>query len=193
MPGLENFDWSSGSEEEQLSAARACDNRGLCQLARTYDWGMYPEKVLGWMMAQKNIDLETALIVFLNGEPERFNYIPKRDVPEELRGAARVLDNICLRVNSGFYLAYPETNADSWPRINKWLSYQAADRKEGRRGRWILDETILKILIDDTFHLDPAKETAVYHENPSLLKDLLSPVADLGVSRRMLKFLPKKD
>ena len=101
-------------------------------------------------MAQKCIDLGTALTVFFNGDPERFNYIHKREVPEHFQDAARVLDNICLRVNSGFYLGSPGQKMRSRDRLEKWLRYQKADRNEGRRGRWILDEQIIDRMQSET-------------------------------------------
>lgn len=190
MPGIDEFDWSSGTEDEQVRLTRRATAEQLRQIARTYDWSAYPEKVLGWIMAQKCIDLGTALSVFLNGGPERFNYIRKRDVPEDYKGAVRVLDNICLRVNSGFYLVYPDIGVTDRTRLDKWLAFQKADRRDSRRGRWILDESIVETLLQDGLRLDPERETAVYSKGRNLLRDLLSPVMDLGVSRRVLRFLP---
>lgn len=129
--------------ESQLRKARAATNEDLRRLAREFDWGNEPEAVLGWMMAQKSIDLGSALTVFFNGDPERFNYLAKRDVPKEYRGAARVLDNICLRLNSGFYRVRAGRKMPERVRLEKWLEFQSADRAEGRRGRWILDEGIV--------------------------------------------------
>lgn len=150
MTGFDDFDWRSASPEDQLAMARRGDAARLRRLARSYDWARGPEPVLGWIMAQKCIDLGTALTVFHNGEPERFNYMPKRDVPAGFTGATRVLDNICLRVNSGFYLARAASPFDRRAPLRKWLAYQAADRAEGRRGRWILDEEIVRAVLEDT-------------------------------------------
>ena len=143
MTPFDKFDWVKSSREEQLRMARTCTQDDLRRLARRYDWSSHPEAVLGWIMAQKSIDLGSALVVFFNGDPERFNYLAKRDVPQEHRGAARVLDNICLRVNSGFYRVRPSQKLPVRLRLEKWLQYQQADRDEGRRGRWILDEGII--------------------------------------------------
>ncbi|GGO57931.1 hypothetical protein SAMN05444398_10745 [Roseovarius pacificus] len=190
MQSFDEFDWSDGTPEEHLKMVREANEDQLRHLARSYDWAMYPVPVLGWAMAQKCMDLGTALTVFLNGEPERFNYVPKRHVPEDYRGVARMLDNICLRVNSGFYLVYPERDVSNRKRLMKWVSYQQADRAEGRQGRYTFDEEILQILLNDALRLDPSTETAVYSQKPSLLRDLFSPVMDLGVSRRLLRFKP---
>lgn len=193
MRSFDGFDWSSGSRDEHLAVARTGTDAQLRDLARRYDWSMYPETVLGWIMAQKCIDLGTALTVFLNGGPERFNYLPKREVPESYRGTALVLDNICLRVNSGFYLVWPDRDVADRKRVEAWLATQARDRDAGRRGRWILDERIVETLLRNELRLDPAQETAIYSPDRNLLRDLFTPVMELGVSRRVLRFLPPED
>ena len=190
MHDFDNFDWKNSTVEAQLATARAADTAQLRQLARDYDWSGHPEAVLGWVMAQKAIDLCSALTAFLNGDPERFNYIPKRDVPDRFRGAARVLDNICLRLNSGFYLTQPGQTVSHQKRLKNWLAYQEEDRSEGRRGRWILDERILDVLNDDPLKLHPNAAAAPRKTQHGLWRDILSPVAELGVSREYLKYLP---
>ena len=187
---FKGYNWSKGTPDEQLELAQTGTEDDLRALALLYDWQAFPETVLSWIMAQKCIDLGTALTAFLNGEPERFNYISKRDVPEKWRGAVRVLDTICLRVNSGFYLAWPDRDVIDRPRLERWLYAQSKDREEGRQGRFVLDEAIVDTLRNNELRLDRDSETAFYCENKSLLRDLLSPVVELGVSRRMLRFLP---
>ena len=157
-----------------------------------YDWAHYPEPVLGWAMAQRGVELATALRVFFNGGPERFNYIPKREVSEAYRGATRVLDNICLRINSGFYLVYPGREPACGKELHRWLTYQQADRDEDRRGRWILDEEILEPMLHDALRAAPGAETKK-HKKTSLLRDLLSPVVGLGVDRDVLKYRNRND
>ncbi len=191
MLSFDEFDWSRGTEDDHLAMARLANADQLRQLARSYDWAMYPVPVLGWVMAQTSVDLGTALTVFLNGEPERFNYLPKHQVPPDYRDTARMLDNICLRVNSGFYLAHPERDVSSRKRLTTWMAYQQADQSEGRQGRYTFDENILTTLLNDALRLDPGSETAVYSRRPSLLRDLFSPVLELGVSRRLLRFKPR--
>lgn len=188
MEDLGTCDWSKADKSEQLEMARRSTTSQLRRIAREYDWRLHPEPVLGWVMAQKSIDLGSALSAFLNGEPERFNYMPKRDVPAELRDAARVLDNICLRVNSGFYLCAAGRDVSDKRRLKRWLHYQEIDRSEGRRGRWILDEKIVQSL----YKQPELPKAAIIQEKPStgLLRDLLGPVLELGVSRGCLKYLP---
>ncbi|KRS14665.1 hypothetical protein XM53_02905 [Roseovarius atlanticus] len=184
---------STAAPEEQLAYLRGCSQDQARSFVRDYDWSGDPRRVLGWVMAQKFMDLGTALTVFLNGQPHRFNYMPKRDIPEELAGAALMLDSICLRLNSGFYLVWPDQDVEDRPRILRWLETQSEDRREGRQGRYILDERIVATLLDNQLRLDRNAETAVYHQSRSLLRDLFSPVLELGVSRRMLRFHPPQE
>ncbi len=180
MQDFESYDWAQGTEEAHLAMAQKGTRDQLCVLARGYDWWQYPERVLGWVMAQKGIDLGTALVVFLNGEPERFNYMPKHDVAEGYQGITRLLDNVCLRLNSGFYLADPDSPMGDPKRLKKWIAFQAADRAEGRRGRWLLDERILEPLLNGTLRLEHGSEKK---KNTSLLFDILSPAIDLATKR----------
>ena len=180
MQEFDNFDWHQGSAEEHLAMARLGTPDQICELARSYSWFQHPEKVLGWIMAQKCVDLGTALVVFLNGEPERFNYMPKCDIPEGYRGVVRLLDNICRRANSGFYLADPMSPVPDRKRIQKWLSYQQADRDEGGQGRWQLDEGILEPILKDTLRLEVPEDQ---RKQPSLLFEILSPAIDLATKR----------
>lgn len=190
MNTSKDFDWATGTAEAQLEAARRASPDQLCDMVREYDWRLFPEEVLGWVMAQKSIDLGSALTCFFNGDPERFNYLPKRDVPAKFRGVTRVLDNICLRVNSGFYLSLPARPVKQTKRLANWLTYQQQDRVENLRGRWILDERILDTLDPQTLKLPPDAAAAPKAEKYSLLRDVLSPVAGLGVQREYLKYLP---
>lgn len=188
MDDFGGYDWSVGTSGDHQEKMRSLSPKQLRHVARIYDWRLHPEEALGWVMAQKCMDLSSALSAFMNGEPERFNYMPKRDVPDQYHAAARVLDNICLRVNSGFYLSNPDTSVDNERRLARWLKYQDVDRSEGRRGRWILDEGIIAGLTEKL----ELPDTVAIPENPknSLLHDVLSPLKDLGVSRDHLKYLP---
>jgi hypothetical protein len=108
-------------------------------------------------------------------------------VPAQYRGVARVLDNICLRVNSGFYLIYPGETPRHQARLSTWLGYQQADRAEERRGRWMLDERVLAPMLQDDLRL-PRDLATAGKPRPSLWRDLLSPIIGLGVDRDILKY-----
>ncbi|MEB8385930.1 hypothetical protein OO012_01705 [Rhodobacteraceae bacterium KMM 6894] len=139
-------DWSSGCADSHLDIMRRAAPADLPVLANSYDWSAHPESVLGWVMAQKTIDLGSAVAIFQRGQPERFNYVHKRAVPFAFRATARVLDNICLRVNCGFYLPRAGGVGIDAPTLNTWIEAQRADRASGACGRWVLDETILSSL-----------------------------------------------
>lgn len=148
--------WSNGDVDRHLQLVRQSERPALGAMARAYDWDQYPEPVLGWVMAQQSVDLQSALATFFNGAPERFNYLHKRDVPEAFQGACRVLDNICLRINSGFYLmgeAEPAAEVARLDdmlaaRLRNWLKAQREDRREGSLGRWVLDEAMMAAVLD---------------------------------------------
>ena len=197
MTAFDSLNLSASDKTEQLSLVRKASQDDMRVLARHYDWSSHPEPVLGWMMAQKSMDLSSALVVFFNGDPERFNYLGKRDVPQEYRGAARVLDNICLRVNSGFYRLRPGQKLQSRARLEKWLEYQQADRDEGRRGRWILDEAIIdgalngaakKRLNEKLPDMKGIRQPA----NTGIVQGLVSELMRGRLAERLQRFLPPR-
>ncbi len=104
--------------------------------------------------------------------------------PEPVLGC---VDNICLRVNSGFYLIYPGKTPCCQARLSAWLGFQQADRAEGRRGRWMLDERILAPMLEDDLRL-PRDQSPKDKPRQSLWRDLLSPIIGLGVDRDVLKY-----
>jgi len=141
------FNWAVGTVHEQLELARKCSEEQLRRVARACDWSPENETVLGWIMAQRCIDLCTALRVFMNARPEELNYVSKRNVENGDLGRVRLLDNICLRINCGFSLPLPGTSTGCREQVAQWVSYQPAARHEGRLGRWHLDEKILRSLL----------------------------------------------
>lgn len=197
MTRFDRFDWVTSSQEAQLKMARSADRNELRRLARRYDWSGHPEAVLGWIMAQKSIDLGTALVVFFNGDPERFNYLSKREVPQAHRGAAWLLDNICMRVNSGFYRVRVSHKLPCRARLKTWLEFQQADREERRRGRWILDETIVSGALTGTrAGADGAPAGAATLRPLQRPAPMQGPMAGLiggKLGRRLQEFLPRRD
>ncbi|SLN10818.1 hypothetical protein ROA7450_00038 [Roseovarius albus] len=143
MQSFERFNWAESSPDEQLEMLRKASPRQLRSLARRYDWKTYPETVLSWIMSQRCIDLGTAVTVFFNGEPERFNYIPKRDLPKGFHRTVRVLDNILLRMNSGYYRSQVTKPLPIDDRLDWWMDNQAQDARERRRGRWEIEKSVL--------------------------------------------------
>ena len=139
-------DWANGCAETHLRAFRTAPARDLPGLALSYDWAAHPEPALGWVMSQKSIDLGTAVTLFFEGGPQRFNYMQKRDVPQAFHAMARLLDNMCLRMNCGFYLARPGGTRVEGAHLESWMAAQNRDRLQGACGRWVLDEGIIASL-----------------------------------------------
>lgn len=150
------------------------------------DWSEARCAGLGRIMARRDIDLATALGVFFRGAPERFNYLPKPHVPDSYRPVARHLDNICLRINSGFYLPLPDAPITCQPPLDRWLGYQSADRQEGRCGRWVLDEAILMPLFDSGWYRPPQSLRPEPDEG-GLLRAFLAPLRDLRGPRAFMR------
>lgn len=140
-------DWTAGCAQTHLDIMRQAEPDDLPALAASYIWSAHPEPVLGWVMAQRTIDLGSAVAIFQRGHAERFNYIHKRAVPYAFRATTRLLDNICLRLNCGFYLPRPGGVAVDAARLANWIEVQRADRATGACGRWVLDDTILSSLV----------------------------------------------
>ena len=159
MALVHGFDWAQGNATSRIEILRRLRPQDLREIALGCPWTAESERVMGWIMAQRGIDLATAVSVFLSAGPERFNDLAKRDVPAPHRPTARVLDNICLRINSGFYLMdVPAAPAQEelHDRLRRWVKAQTGDRECRRRGRWILDEQIVEELWCTHRHLRQA-------------------------------------
>ena len=135
------------------------------------------------VMARRDIDLATALGVFFRGAPERFNYMHKHEVPAAHLAEVRLLDNICQRVNSGFYLPQPGRSLVCRDRLTRWLAAQEADRAARRRGRWILDPAIVAAARDAVACPAPELPRPAPRKG-GLWQALVAPVRGLGPMRR---------
>lgn len=110
---------------------------------REFDWATGDMRKLGWSMAQKGLDLGTAMMVFFHGNPGRFNHLRKDKVPEQERARCQVLDAIHRRTVSGFYLPDPERGVEEvFVRILDWVERQEEDRAQGRTGRWVFNPVL---------------------------------------------------
>ncbi|MFB9149460.1 hypothetical protein [Roseovarius ramblicola] len=175
--GAQGADKTSGS-----GALDRLSGDALAAALAATDWSEAPLAGLGRAMARRDLDLATALCVFFRGAPERFNYLPKPDVPDRLRPVARQLDNICLRINSGFYLPAPGARLACRAPLDRWLGYQRADRHEGRCGRWVLDEARLAPLFDTAWcQAPPAPHPE--REMQSLWRAVLAPFFGMRAPR----------
>jgi len=193
MTPCQRCKWSTRSTEEQLETARNATPEGLRRLARGHDWSGDFETVLGWIMAQQSIDLGSALTVFFNGELQRFNYLSKREVPAQWRGAARLFDTICQRINSGYYRMRPGQRVAQRRTAQRWLEFQRADRAEGRGGRWILDEGMVAAALKGSAWppASPEPEIAALRPRQGAAR-LLSRLAPPALARRLCRFWPQQ-
>lgn len=136
--------------------------------ARRFDWKTGDLRQLGWSMSQKGLDLGTAMIVFFNANPERYNYLRKDKVPLDARDRCMVLDAIHRRITSGFYLPDPDHGLeDIFARILSWVERQEEDRATGRHGRWVFDPALFTPITLQAVRADsdddddaPARDTA---------------------------------
>lgn len=145
----------SATTTQEAHALDHLSGDALADALTLVDWSGGACEGLGRAMARRDVDLATALCVFFGGAPERFNYLPKSHVPKGYRPILRHLDNICLRINSGFYMPVPRVHLACRGDLDHWLDYQRADRIEGRCGRWVLDEALLGPLFDLPQHQPP--------------------------------------
>lgn len=195
-PPPETSELSTSATTREFGIARAAAPDKLRWLARHHDWREGNETVIGWIMAQKGIDLGTALTVFFNGGPERFNYLSKHEVPPAHQAAARLLDTICLRINSGFYRLRPGQKVGRRARVRNWLAYQQADRAEGRRGRWVLDEAMIEAALKGRAQQagpsEPGLDALRGPRGAGARRKLLSRLARAGLGRFLRRPRPRR-
>ena len=180
----QEFDWKTTSDIEHLRHVRAMNLAERNIVMRKYNWSHHPVQVLGWLSAQKGIGLNSAIACFFNGDPWRFNYLPKRDVGDEYLGQIKLLDAILQRINAGFYL--PDTNPceRAMSRLDAWLKYQREDYRDHRRGRWVIEAHALEPLlackraeIENELRRETGGDAKVASAKPTLFKKLAGTLA----------------
>ncbi len=177
-------DWAGDDMRALLGEVRGGSTGDRRQDVLRFDWATGDLGHLGWMMAQKGVDLGTALRVFLNGGPERWNYVPPRQLPDEDRERCRMLDALHRRIVAGFYLPDPFHGVGPVrAEMMDWIARQEGDRARGRSGRWQFKPELLEPLTlaaalpsDIRDVLDPSTISARGPQKRSLLRDLLAPL-----------------
>lgn len=147
MPSLTRIDWAQSSASERLEALRTATGRQVCAMARAVEWERDTYEVIGWMSAQVCIDLGSALTLFMNAEPHRFNKIPRDDVPGDLVSMCAQLDALCQRINAGFYLPDPARQMTGPERLQAWMTAQVEDQARGDTGRWLLSPAVVSPML----------------------------------------------
>lgn len=121
-----------------------------------FDWDGDDLNQLRGMISRTGVELETALQVFFNGAPGRYNMIAQSDLQPQLRARCNLLDSIHRRITCGFYL--PDTEAGlgrARGMLEAWILDQESDRLNGRVGRWVFDREMLDLPTSATVPLAP--------------------------------------
>jgi hypothetical protein len=112
--------------------------------AVSLDWDRGDLDDLRRMMSRMDVDLETAVQVFFNGRPARYNMIAKSDLPPQAQARCNLLDSIHRRIACGFYLPDPARGlGQARGRMQDWITRQRSDAAAGRSGRWVFDSGLL--------------------------------------------------
>ncbi|MBY5973230.1 hypothetical protein KUV28_12790 [Ferrimonas balearica] len=143
MPSLARIDWAAATAEERLEALRRATDRQVCAMSRAVEWEPGSYEVIRWISAQVCVDLGSALTLFHNAEPERFDKVPRAQVPPAMQPVCAQLDALCQRINAGFYLPDPARKMIGPDRLATWLETQAEDARQGIEGRWRLNPAIV--------------------------------------------------
>lgn len=116
--------------------------------ALLFDWDRDDPDMLRRMMARATVDLETAVQMFFNGMPERYNMIAKADLLPQAQARCNLLDSIHRRIACGFYLPDPERGLGLGRRaMQDWIARQEQDWQEGRSGRWTFAPDLLDLSV----------------------------------------------
>ncbi|MGR3321270.1 MAG: hypothetical protein ACU0DK_04995 [Pseudooceanicola sp.] len=148
---LPNIDekWQESRETEILDMVKDLSEQDLCELARRLDRTTMTPKVLSWISAQRSLDLGTAMTLFINAEPERYNLMDKESVPEGYRKLCAALDALCQRINCGYYLPDPSRPLERTEEFSRWMKQQEAMDRTRRKGRWNFNPIVVAPMISD--------------------------------------------
>ena len=117
--------------------------------ALRFDWDGADLDPLRRMMsrpgAETGVDLETALEVFFNGDPQAYNMIAKPDLPPAAQARCNLLDSIHRRIVCGFYLPQPEAGGGRGMALMRdWIARQETEARDGHVGRWVFEADLLE-------------------------------------------------
>ena len=143
---------SAGLMDVQKTQAQALPDTGAVSgataihAALLFDWDGDDPEHLRLMVTRKGVDLETAVQVFFNGAPERYNMIAKADLPAAAQARCGLLDSIHRRIVCGFYLPDPERGLGlAHMAMQDWINRQDIDGAAGKSGRWVFDREMLDL------------------------------------------------
>ncbi|MWB77597.1 hypothetical protein GLS40_06145 [Pseudooceanicola sp. 216_PA32_1] len=169
--------WRGMSEAEQLWSLKSMGAEALCDVARTIKWDETSMGLIGWLSAQRDLDLGSAMTLFLNCDAGRFNHLPKDEVAEADRRRCGVLDAICQRVNCGFYLPDPRRPLDDDRGFKAWMTAQNQNRRSCGKGRWIFNPVMVAPMVSEIrFEARQRRKfVPASGRRPGLLGGLISP------------------
>ncbi|WP_163849349.1 hypothetical protein [Pseudooceanicola aestuarii] len=178
MVSLASIDWSSAPSEDRIRALKVAPSRQVCAMARAVRWDATGLDVISWISAQQGVDLGSALTLFLHGDPQRFNDVPRNAVAQRDRRACSLLDALCQRINAGFYLPDPARPVSEPDRLLAYLRQQREDTRQGLPRRWGINETVLAPLLTDSQIIARRKGRQAHRktgQKPGLFGNLISP------------------
>ncbi|MBR9651634.1 hypothetical protein [Thalassovita aquimarina] len=147
--------------------------------ALSFDWDDGDLRDLGWLMSTLGLDLATAVRVFLNAGPERFNYLHREEVPLQHTARVAALDCLHMKISYGFYLPHPDFGlASVRADAQQWIDRQRSDAARGVRGRWHFDEDRFEAISDDSPR--PIIMTPKIGQKPALWRSLFEPIWKRG-------------
>ena len=148
------------------------------------DWAQVPLPVLAWASSRKGVSLKDALHGFFNADPMRFNYMRKSEVPAEFRAMCRVLDAMCLRINSSFFDNVKAVDDDKLPDgFDNWITCQKLDLLAGKSGRWVIREAVLMTPVSRSKKLPFAELTSPVPSRLNLCSDWRAELRDIAKQR----------
>ena len=140
LTDVQRIQSQTGPESGAVSGATAI------HAALLFDWDSDDPELLRLMLTRKGVDLETAVQVFFNGAPERYNMIAKADLPAAAQARCGLLDSIHRRIVCGFYLPDPERGLGlAHSALRDWIHRQDIDGAAGKSGRWVFDHEMLDL------------------------------------------------
>lgn len=173
MFAIVHKDWTEMPVDRQIVVLKKLKPEMLCTFVRRINPLKTDVSVLRWIAARQEIDLGTALTLFFNFEPARFNLLPRDNYPRDLREYCAVLDVLCQRINCGFYIPIAARRMEDPSLVSQWLRKQEDDEGLGRRGRWVLNAHILTPMVEAKSRMGFAGRNG---PRPGLIQGLFTPL-----------------
>ncbi|MGH1423379.1 MAG: hypothetical protein ACRBBU_01515 [Pseudooceanicola sp.] len=177
LPNVDK-DWLKSRDTHVLDRLKMLSARQLCVQARQLDWSITSAEVMGWICAQRSVDLGTAMTMFLNARPHRFNHTDREELNDADRRLCVALDALAQRINCGYYLPSPDAPMTNPRDFSAWMRVQESDRQSGRKGRWQFNPVVVAPMISDIrFQAKPSRFAPKSANNSRLFRRVLRPIS----------------